>query len=372
MSKPTLIAIATVTALATTLVAGAVSPRGPSKALLPPARPSVREVHQLHEPGNPPCATCHPRAASSRWASDRLGPEMETCADCHPEAEGVTPLTEPSAACRECHLGLARKERPRPGLVLRPNVRFSHAAHGGRDCAECHPRAAAGEARGPVRDVAGMRSCYACHEDDRRASAECRTCHLVEADGKLVTRISGEVLTPPAWLAGSNHGPDWKGRHARAAGRDSSDCAACHRESFCRDCHGGGRRPRDVHPGDWLAGHGVGIRMDNPHCRSCHRSQSFCISCHRRSGVAPDSPAEKRPPGSGGYHRGIATEQVCRRARHDITSCVSCHSEGSCIRCHGTIRPHPPGWSRRCAPLARRNHRACAKCHDGEVWRRCR
>jgi hypothetical protein len=353
------------------VAAGAGQVRPLSRALLPAASFPVADPHPLHPPGEPGCAVCHPEAEGSRWASDRLAPRMERCAPCHPAAAGVAPATAVTPECRKCHTRLGPNERPAPALIPRPNVRFSHAAHRGEGCASCHPRAAAAAPRSGERDVMGMPGCLECHRGLPGKRAACRTCHLVHADGRMVTRVGGAVLTPPSWLDGPSHGPEWVGTHAARAGADSRSCASCHREKECQDCHTGRLRPARVHPGDWIAAHGLSTRLDNPSCRSCHRTQSFCLGCHRRSGVAPDSPAAARPPGSGRYHGGMAVRDICRRARYDIVGCASCHSEGSCIRCHARIDPHPAGWSRRCGPLARRNQGACVKCHDGDIWRRC-
>jgi hypothetical protein len=342
-----------------------------SPALLPESAPSIRDAHAAHPPGKPACAACHPKAASSGWASDRLAPTMDACAACHPEAAGATATSRVTDACRRCHTEFGADGAPLPGDVPRPNIRFSHRAHVKMGCAACHPAAAAGRRAAEGPDVVGMRTCYACHAETDRTLAECRTCHLVHPDGRMITQFGDELLTPPGWLKGETHGADWRGNHAVLAGADSGYCAECHQESFCRGCHAGRIRPRDVHPGDWLSAHGVSTRMDNPRCRTCHRSQSFCIGCHRRAGVAPDSPPNARAQGAEPYHRGVSPEQICRRARYDIEACVSCHSESSCVTCHATINPHPAGFSHRCKPLARRNQRACVKCHSDSVWLRC-
>jgi hypothetical protein len=368
MKRACAIAAVSAALLAAALGLGTES-RSVSPALLPPPRPSVIGVHDRHKPGAPACAACHAGALSSRWASDRLAPAMEACAPCHEEAKGVTPLSPVTAACRRCHGPVPAGARIVPGTYPRPNVRFPHRSHAAFGCATCHPAAAAGRAAAPGRDTAGMRACYACHLE-RKAPVACRTCHLVEADGVMVTRIEGAILTPPSWLKGPTHGSTWAQSHASVAGSDSGFCAACHRDKFCADCHLGRVRPRDAHPGDWIRSHAASSRLDSPTCRGCHRSQSFCLDCHRRQGVAPDSPERRRPAGR--YHGDEPPEIICRRARTDIVSCASCHSEGSCISCHAAVDPHPPGWERRCAHLARSNSRACAKCHEDEAWRRCR
>lgn len=342
-----------------------------SPALLPSSVPAVRDAHAAHPPGKPGCAACHPKAAISGWASDRLAPAMAECAPCHEAAAGATPGSAVTDACRRCHTAFGADGTPLPGAAPRPNVRFSHRAHAKTACSDCHPAAAAGRRADEGRDVVGMRKCFSCHEKRGRALAECRTCHLAHPDGRMITEIGGELLTPPDWLAGATHRADWRGSHPAVAGADSELCAQCHQESWCRRCHGGKIRPRDVHPGDWRSAHGVSTRMDNPRCRACHRSQSFCIGCHRRAGVAPDSPSNARPESAGSFHRGAPPEQICRRARYDIEACASCHSESSCVSCHASINPHPAGFSRRCKPLARKNQRACVKCHSDDIWRRC-
>ncbi len=366
------------TAMTVVFCAGLVSggePDGVSSVLLPAGRSDVRSVHHLHDASKIPCAKCHQRATFSRWASDRLVPDMEICAECHKQAQNVTIVTAVTKACRICHNRLKPGQRPVRAPYPRPNIRFSHKAHGNNTgCGKCHKNAAAGTVNNPGRDIAVMGQCYNCHQQ-KKASTACRSCHLANHDGRLLTEFSGTRLTPPTWLIGPNHGHTWVQHHASTAGRNSALCGSCHRESFCQDCHTGRLRPRNVHPGDWMAAHGVSTRLDNPRCRGCHRKQSFCITCHRRSGVAPDSPENSMPAGGPGrYHKGMTASKLMRRAKYDIAACVSCHNEGSCISCHKRpdLKPHPPGFKHKCQSLATRNRRACAKCHRDDVWHRCK
>ncbi|MDJ0764216.1 MAG: hypothetical protein QNJ97_14635 [Myxococcota bacterium] len=343
-----------------------------SGVLLPAARPAVFDTHaRCQAVQTQSCAVCHPKAAGSRWASERLVPPMERCAPCHATVRDVTVSTPVTEACRKCHSRLKQGNRPIRGDYPRPNIRFSHAAHAkSTPCKSCHPLAASGQASNGAWDIPPMRHCYECHRLSQ-APLACTTCHLADRDGRMVTDYREKRLIPPDWLKGPTHGASWVGRHATTAGADSSFCASCHRESFCRDCHTGRLRPRNVHPSDWLSLHGVSTRLDNPRCRGCHRKQSFCLTCHRRSGVAPDSPANARPAGLGRYHRNMQNTELMQRARRDITTCVSCHSESSCIACHAIQKPHPPRFRRKCRALAARNRRACAKCHTDEAWKRC-
>ncbi|MBN2716199.1 MAG: hypothetical protein JXX14_10120 [Deltaproteobacteria bacterium] len=246
-------------------------------------------------------------------------------------------------------------------------IRFNHDVHQTQPCQSCHPKDTAGRL-----DDMAMKDCYPCHQKQKRTLSACRTCHLVYPDGRMKTRIRDLVLIPPDWLKGPTHGMDWTGNHARIAGSDSRFCANCHRETDCSDCHAGRRRQKNIHPADWLNAHGQNATMDNPRCMGCHRSQSACLSCHRRAGVAPDSPGNRRGARPARYHGNASPEKICRRARTNIAACASCHSEQSCTTCHTAINPHPVGFSRRCRTLAQKNRRACAKCHTDDVAQRCK
>lgn len=365
---------AAATALAGAAMASGISNDGLSRSLLPPGRASVRQVHDLHDREKIGCEVCHTQAGESSWASDRLIPNMKNCGRCHDVAANVTPATPVGPSCRGCHAGLVEGEKPTRGDYPRPNIRFSHKAHKGEArCGACHPAAAQGRSPASGRDMVGMRTCFDCHGKSQ-GSSECRKCHLVSKDGRMVTEIGGDKLVPPQWLKGPSHGIDWSKKHASMAGSDSEFCGACHSEEQCQRCHAGKRRPRDIHPGDWISSHGVSSRLNSPRCNSCHRAQSFCLECHRRSGAAWDSPEKSRNIGTGGrYHGDVSAEQICRRARQDITSCVSCHSERTCRECHSSLfSPHPPGFVRKCAALASRNRNSCSKCHLDDAWERCK
>ncbi len=339
-----------------------------SPSIFPNPKRSPTGAHEKCPETKKNCVTCHHKAPSSKWSSDRLVPDMEVCAPCHPAAKNAGPLSVPTEECKACHQSITPKNLPVRNDYPRANIRFSHKAHQQTPCTSCHLGAAVGAPPSVSLDVPDMKSCFQCH-----SSSPCRTCHLTEKDGKMITDFGKGELIPPAWLKGKSHGVQWTGTHAKQAGKDSAYCASCHRESFCTDCHSGARRPRTVHPGDWMTSHGVSTRIDNPRCTGCHREQSFCLSCHRRSGVAPDSPPKSKPPGSiSRYHKNMDNRTLMRRAKQDIVSCVSCHSESSCITCHVRYNPHPKDFAKRCKPLAVRNKTSCAKCHTNDVSRFCK
>ena len=346
---------------------GPLMDNGPSRSIFDPPRRANLHAHEKCPEAKKNCLSCHPKARASEWSSDRLIPAMKDCAVCHPVTQSATVLTPVTEDCRNCHQSITQENLPVRSNYRRPNLRFSHKAHVKMRCADCHPKSAAALPLSEDLDVTGMRQCLRCH-----SNSPCRTCHLTDKDGRMITDFGRGKLTPPAWLRGKSHGIEWTGTHPIQAGSDSEFCAACHTEAFCRDCHSGARRPRKVHTGDWLTSHGVSTRMDNPRCTGCHRAQSFCITCHRRVGAAGDSPPNAKPKDAGRYHKGMETRSLMRRAKRDIVSCVSCHTESSCISCHIRYNPHPTDFAHKCKPLAARNRNACAKCHTDDVTRFCR
>jgi len=191
------------------------------------------------------------------------------------------------------------------------------------------------------------------------------------------------------------HGPTFRTDHNLVA-RAESYCLSCHKRNDCIDCHGGVVRPPDIHPSDYVSLHAVDARRNTPDCSACHRTQSFCVGCHQRTGVAPDPegglPGKRanNPFGTGtglktfhppGWARDVTGAVISnprpashsQAAKRNIRACVSCHREESCLTCHSadptrgpTFSPHGVNFrdTARCKFLAARNKRACLKCHQ--------
>jgi len=215
-----------------------------------------------------------------------------------------------------------------------------------------------------------------------RASARCVTCHERLPGGRMRSTYPEGKLVPGASLPHLRHGPTFRKRHAVAANAHRSDCQACHLQATCLRCHGGVRRPASIHLGNWILRHGRQARANRKKCKACHTRQRFCLSCHSRVGFNPRSrkspygvPRRKQfhgPSWASSTRRGVGANRHAVHARRNISTCVSCHRETDCMRCHARRRtgglgrsPHPPGFRNgpRCRRLMRKNRRACLKCH---------
>ncbi|MDB4946608.1 MAG: Cytochrome c family protein [Labilithrix sp.] len=372
---------------------------GPSKAIFPPQKLTIRFDHKLHAAQGASCTTCHPGAVTSTSVADHLTPKGTTCDGCHgtkhDDPNHVAAGPEANGACVTCHLGyhegdgnkVARFEIPRA------NMRFDHRTHAARNigCAQCH---------GDVQEIdlatrdqlPRMRGCIGCHQHPDAAArgdakAACETCHLPagpQEGGRIRTMFPSGTLEPPRWLHNAQHTPDFLQRHKLVAASDSQFCASCHKEEYCTACHDGRVRPRSIHPSDYLNMHAVEGRLATQKCTSCHQEQSFCLGCHQRVGVATSGGAKD----SGRFHppKSIWSDAPRRPGHHafeanrNLNACVSCHIERDCVVCHGGqgigggFNPHGGGFVGGCAAQLRRNPRPCYVCHDpgAAVLQRCK
>lgn len=376
--------------------------RGPSPAIFPPQKLTLRFDHKLHAGGlGVACTTCHPGAKTSHASSDSLVPTAATCDGCHGTSHAdpnhVRPGTDEDGKCDTCHLGYREGDGNKVARfeIPKPNMRFDHQKHFARNinCRQCH---------GEVQELAlatrdqlpRMRGCITCHQHPDAAArgtakGDCETCHLpggANEGGRIRTVFASGTLMPPGWLRNASHGPDFVQRHKLVAANDSQFCASCHKEESCTACHDGRVRPRNIHPSDYLSMHAAEARLATQRCTSCHREQSFCLTCHQRLGVAQSGPPGARD--SGRFHPPAAIwSDAPRKAGHhafeamrNLNACVSCHIERDCVVCHGGrgigagFDPHPNGFAASCASQLRRNPRPCLVCHDpgSSAIARCR
>jgi len=244
---------------------------------------------------NADCESCHgPMAAVETATRDQL-PRMATCLQCH---DGRTA----TQACATCHLaapagkgGLVMTElgsgtlRPAAGnplgldhgprferahaLVALAQRRQCAACHAERYCLACHDGTTKPQAVHPndfvsIHPVAARQDsprCDACH----RRQTFCIACHErvgvgANAPGLVDPRLSGR-FHPPGWvtLKSPTH-------HAIQAARNIGQCASCHREDQCMQCHASASALLKPHPSDFKL-----------HCRTMAQKNSrACEKCH--------------------------------------------------------------------------------------------
>ena len=165
----------------------------------------------------------------------------------------------------------------------------------------------------------------------------------------------------------ADHTADWIKRHGAISFGQGDDCAVCHTENDCIECHVESLdAPYAVHPPNYEVVHAMDARQGLMDCTSCHRLDTFCEACHIEAGFSPR--LEDSPPHAMDYHPpdwldASAPENHGIMARRDINDCVSCHTEQDCVTCHVGINPHPPEFRFECDRLLQTNPTPCAQCH---------
>ena len=121
------------------------------------------------------------------------------------------------------------------------------------------------------------------HPIDLSEKPVCTGCHSADT----------EVGLRP--VAAFNHEGDWIARHRFLASKTVRLCDACHKVSFCTDCHAYKEelKPSDKHSdspqrwlphrGDYIFQHRIDGRLDPTSCFRCHGRQNnaICRRCHK-------------------------------------------------------------------------------------------
>jgi hypothetical protein len=262
---------------------------------------------------------------------------------------------------------------------------------------------------------ASMRFDHRAHVDEYAAGMDCATCHLPGAksivpERKVCLDCHDQGVVDATVLGGTKtHGPVWPINHRSEAKLNAGlDCAACHQQNFCLDCHKAGFADEqgkfgnnmiNVHSSDFHVTHPIAARTNPQLCSSCHE-QSFCSDCHTDFRVGRASgPSHRRSFGIGGVngdinqiHIGMGPGTDCdqchslgtvapsfhewqlghaREARKNLQTCQACHPGGdTCLNCHSAksgvvgFNPHGKGWSDRRDRLNdASNGKTCRMCH---------
>lgn len=178
----------------------------------------------------------------------------------------------------------------------------------------------------------------------------------------------------PVWnqpvAAPESHSANFAYTHGIALHTDEADCASCHTETFCTDCHVGLTAPIAIHPPGFLSLHGPEALARANDCASCHTTTRFCAECHQQSdlttvpGSAPPPGFQAHPPD---WLDATSAWSHGPEARANLLSCMSCHSGTDCADCHVTVNPHGPGFERQCRALLDSGSPVCADCHSGQA-----
>lgn len=209
--------------------------------------------HRVHIAEGITCQFCHKIAGGG--AAPKM-PEKDLCQVCH--AEG------PRQAEVETFFENYTLLRKAEGFS--DEVKFSHAVHEEsiKDCATCHVGIRESERPGPD-PRQSMSECVACHEQLKLPS-DCSACHAeIDRD----------------WEP-DDHKQIWMKRHGKIArartGGTLQNCALCHTEDTCIDCHA--VETPDSHTEFFrMRAHGLTASMDRQNCAACHRND-FCNRCH--------------------------------------------------------------------------------------------
>ncbi|MBX7083619.1 MAG: cytochrome c3 family protein [Nannocystaceae bacterium] len=364
-------------------VGSASGPTMRGSAVYPAQDIPLRFTHDQHLGLGLACDRCHDRAASSSKSSELLVPTGAVCDECHGAQHPRTP-DEP-ARCGTCHTQLDAKNRLRASLRMpRPLLHFDHAQHGalGQGCSDCHDMSHV--RLGSVLQLPSEAQCLHCH-DGFLASNDCATCHVAGGDGRLLLRAQDDRTLPAlvprgATAHGMGHDLAFVEDHRTIAKADPRACQRCHDDTFCTDCHDGAVRPMRIHASDYVMVHGQDARGAVSDCQSCHRQQSFCLGCHERLGFGDRAGGEFGVGGPLDFHPADwagppgMPQGHAQAAQRNLSACVSCHTEDSCLACHATtaagqpgldISPHGADFARsaRCDALASHNRRVCLRCH---------
>ncbi len=263
-----------------------------------------------------------------------------TCSSCHTEVQ-----------CTACHQG---------GVPTSPALKApgTGGSGGGRDQdgpTSLLPRGdrphGASPATGPRRPSTGPRPVVflaslrrGALESDRATRTENR--FGASSLSRLATTAVGDTVPPVTDSSGSG-----------APGSDRGAGSGATRKPASPPRTGG------FHPPDYVLQHGADAFARRVQCSECHSAQAFCLACHEKMGVGRGGTA-----GSPAFHDAEPNWLIVhgRAARQNLESCVACHQESSCLRCHSAkfgfrINPHGPGFDPN--RIADRSTISCGICH---------
>ena len=139
--------------------------------------------------------------------------------------------------------------------------------------------------------------------------------------------------------------------HCHAQGDTVVRCDTCHEERRTKDRIVVGPW-RVTHGPNWRKTHGMGDQFT---CLACH-PQGYCTKCH----------------GPGLPHGVTFMNDHSTIAKSPGAKCNTCHGAAFCTGCHGIQMPHPSGFTARHSALVKKNGRTvCRTCHSARDCIQC-
>jgi len=301
---------------------------------------AIKFPHKVHVVDNEmECIDCHGSIEESTKAEDVNFPEKDVCAGCHD--------VEDEDNCGLCHVN---PDEPEGFTVKKRSFNFSHKAHlGGEEtgCDKCH----AGIEQTMVNDgskIPGQAACNKCH-DGIAATKNCLTCHA-----------------PTMQFKPADHNLAWSRGHMVQIRAGNDDCAHCHTNNYCQECHESvdlvstkilpndyygkyvpqadgetGLVIQAVHDLNYRFIHQLDALGKDHDCSTCHEASFYCAECH----ASENNQAGIRPTWHGGPDWGALALSVgsgggrhAELARRDIERCADCHdvqgADPTCLMCH--------------------------------------
>ncbi len=250
-----------------------------------PAADPLRFPHGIHVIENEmDCAECHGDVMTLAPGA-RATPGHDVCGMCHD--------VEEQGECGTCHLD---PENPAAVPPVTAPASFAHELHDGLTCDRCHGMFTAESVKPALPAV-----------------PDCRLCH-----GEKDVQPSDHDLVA------------WRGDHGLEAAFGTEECAVCHTQASCDECHQGVNLYGSPHPVSWAFNHGIEAAWGGD-CLACHETRETCTSCHRATLPVPHAfgPAWANAE-TGGDHS--------EEAAAFPEACITCHDLGgadpTCARCH--------------------------------------
>ena len=296
------------------------------------SRSDYNHLHPAHLELN--CDRCHPKAPSSIRASDNLYPDEQVCTGCHTiKSSSTSPLGHtPSGRI----VG-----RQVSQVITSIGLKFSHQLHTARqiDCRTCHVFKSASQRQSalPSMDLSRIVTNMRAFSAVIAATSLARMAHCKRSlASKSSNRMNVVLCSSRSWIQ-INHAQlrAYLLIHAHPAIVTMSVLNVTWVRSVIRAiCN-------------YIHQHGIDAKVKGDTC-SCHQPRGFAQCCARsgvqmRSGWTSVAPHSARKLPSTGF-RAAASGRVSPNhhkhdARRNLRSCVSCHQENDCVRCHGTTTP---------------------------------